>query len=177
MGTSYFSLLLLLILVKKCYGNEILVETLSKIENLVERVETLEEQHILKDKRIELLESKIEFLTQGYKGTDVKVDEFSQHLNDTIAETKEFVEEKVEIVNSTIQELKERNSVIYVPETCAQLTLLGLLTSGTRKEKIDPDGHSVNNLPIEVSLKYVPLESEHFYCNRNIFRQIGSHGK
>ena len=76
---------------------------------------------------------------------------FSQHLNQTLAKTENLVEEKFEDFNSTIQDFEKRSSLLYVPETCAQLTLLGVLASPTKKEKIDPDGRSVNNLPIEVS--------------------------
>ena len=76
---------------------------------------------------------------------------FSQHLNQTLAETENLVDEKFEDFNSTIQDFEKRSSLLYVPETCAQLTLLGVLVSPTKKEKIDPDGRSVNNLPIEVS--------------------------
>ena len=84
---------------------------------------------------------------------------FSQHLNQTLAETENLVEEKFENLveekfedfNSTIQDFEKRTSLLYVPETCAQLTLLGVLASPTKKEKIDPDGRSINNLPIDVS--------------------------
>jgi hypothetical protein len=59
MGSFFTSLCLLLILVvQNCYCNEIL-------ENLVARVESLEEEGVSKDKRIGVLESKIEFLTQS----------------------------------------------------------------------------------------------------------------
>ena len=78
---------------------------------------------------------------------------FSQHLNQTLAKTENLVEEKFEDFNSTIQDFEKRTSLLYVPETCAQLTLLGVLASPTKKEKIDPNGRSVNNLPIEVSFQ------------------------
>ena len=58
---SFFTslcLVLLIFVVQNCYCNEIL-------ENLVARVESLEEQGASKDERIGVLESKIEFLTQS----------------------------------------------------------------------------------------------------------------
>ena len=60
MGSSFnsLSLLLLIFVGQNCYCNEIL-------ENLVARVESLEEEGVSKDKRIGVLESKIEFLTQS----------------------------------------------------------------------------------------------------------------
>ena len=60
MGSFFTSLclLLLILVVQNCYCNEILV-------NLVARVESLEEEGASKDERIGVLESKIEFLTQG----------------------------------------------------------------------------------------------------------------
>ena len=93
---------------------------------------------------------------QACTGATTKVDElvsFSQYLNQTLAETENLVEQKFEDFNSTIQDFEKRSSLLYVPETCGQLTLLGVLVSPTKKEKIDPDGRSVNNLPIEVSFQ------------------------
>ena len=60
MGSFFTSLCLLLLIfvVQNCYCNDIL-------ENLVARVESLEEEGASKDKRIGVLESKIDFLTQG----------------------------------------------------------------------------------------------------------------
>ena len=60
MGSFLTSLCLLLLtfVVQNCYCNEIL-------ENLVARVESLEEEGASKDERIGVLESKIEFLTQS----------------------------------------------------------------------------------------------------------------
>ena len=60
MRSSFNSLCLLLLIFvgQNCYCNEIL-------ENLVARVESLEEEGVSKDKRIGVLESKIEFLTQS----------------------------------------------------------------------------------------------------------------
>ena len=60
MGSFFTSLCLLLLIfvVQNCYCSEIL-------ENLVSRVESLEEEGASKDERIGVLESKIEFLTQS----------------------------------------------------------------------------------------------------------------
>ena len=68
MGSFFTSLCLLLILVvQNCCCNEIL-------ENLVARVESLEEEGASKDQRIGVLESKIEFLTQSRVCERITVD-------------------------------------------------------------------------------------------------------
>jgi hypothetical protein len=82
---------------------------------------------------------------------DLKTPKGHFEINWPLDDTENLVEEKLEDFNSTIQDFEKRSSLLYVPETCAQLTLLGVLASPTKKEKIDPDGRSVNNLPIQVS--------------------------
>jgi len=79
-------------------------------------------------------------------------------------------DEKIAVISEFGNGLDERTSLLNVQESCGQLKLLGIV-SGTRKERIDPDGKGTGHDPINVECKQgittagTTLESEVGICS------------
>ena len=153
----------LLIFFSKSYGNEVIARIVAietKHEHLLKEVEVLKEQNTLKDRKINVLEEKLE--VQSLKNADwstklneLKFDlqEMRANLNSTkesmSVETKALIENKFEVLNSELEDLDEFTKSVNVQESCVQWKILGIST--TENLPVDPDGKGDNNEPIKVS--------------------------
>ena len=81
----------------------------------------------------------------------------SSKLTNDLATTGEIVTavqdqgNQIDEMKSEMKIFEKWTSLVSVQETCAQLSLLGLVLNG-KKEWIDPDGRSTGHNPIEVSI-------------------------
>ena len=79
---------------------------------------------------------------------DIKLRESQEQLNVSSSANNLF-EQKVEVLDGELEDLKKFTNLILIPESCGKLSLLGITKS--MESLIDPDGKGENNAPIKVS--------------------------
>ena len=124
------------------------VEVLDKINALEGRVLKLEEENHLKEVRIHNLETTNLELVTAIQAFDIKVTDAQEQLNVSSSANNLF-EQKVEVLDGELEDLKKFTNLILIPESCGKLSLLGITKS--MESLIDPDGKGENNAPIKVS--------------------------
>ena len=151
------SLFLIVLFNSKCFGDEILdrvVAVEAKNENLLERVLILEQENAAKDKRIKVLENKILVQSQKTIENTNQLTKLSSELDITREDFNNTIDNKVDGLNTQLQDFDKWTKLVTVQESCAQIYLMGV--SEIQMENIDPDGKGANNDPIEVSLNIIP---------------------
>ena len=124
------------------------VEVLDKINALEGRVLKLEEENHSKEIRIHNLETTNLELVTAIQAFDIKVTDAQEQLNVSSSANNLF-EQKVEVLDGELEDLKKFTNLILIPESCGKLSLLGITKS--MESLIDPDGKGENNAPIKVS--------------------------
>ena len=124
------------------------VEVLDKINALEGRVLKLEEENHSKEVRIHNLETTNLELVTAIQAFDIKVTDAQEQLNVSSSANNLF-EQKVEVLDGELEDLKKFTNLILIPESCGKLSLLGITKS--MESLIDPDGKGENNAPIKVS--------------------------
>ena len=103
-----------------------------------------------KDKRIKVLENKILVQSQKTIENTNQLTKLSSELDITREDFNNTIDNKVDGLNTQLQDFDKWTKLVTAQESCAQIYLMGV--SEIQMEKIDPDGKGANNDPIEVSL-------------------------